>query len=130
MFISIPPDPDLVPNALVLAPADGGTPAKSLRDLMMGVNSLIEKEGDLGPDYMIGHSFFLSEYGLPAAEKHGSEWVRRFWEWALKPLLEDYCFRSEHFAKLFKSKGFKVLAGRIFQPGGASIESALFSLCD
>lgn len=56
---------------------------------MADVNRNIREDGDLGPGFEIGHSFFVPSDGAESADEH---WYDAVVETRIAPLLREYWF--------------------------------------
>ncbi len=67
-----------------------------IRSKIRDLNAVIEKERDLGPGFLIGHSFFCP----PDGQKPDDAWYREVIESEIQPLLEEYFDSRENVERL------------------------------
>ena len=71
---------------------DRGVPAdliKHMEERISNINRMIQDDKDLGPGFLIGHSFFCSE---SIGGEYGVDWYKRIVRTEIVPLLREYWF--------------------------------------
>ena len=81
-----------------------GKLAAHLTERMAELNQAIADDPELGPDFMVGHSYFCAP---PAKAKEAADWLRLIFEQEIGPLLAEYwreqpATAAKHLGRLLK----------------------------
>jgi hypothetical protein len=126
--IPILPSPDILRNEFtrrgIQIVDNDGNPLE-IAQALQSLNQLIARDIGLGPDYQIGHAFFM-----PTNDGFDDARLAHIWNYKIVPLLNEYIRISPLFATTLREQGFTLSNGILTNADIAEIKNLLRTLID